>query len=568
MNPKAAPLAGLLPLCLLACRPEPAPPSLFRIDEVAMRIGDDPAWARPEHDDAAWQRIAFGEVPQVDSILWLRARVGIEPDHLRGRPLGIFFAAMAAHEIWWDGERIGAGGTVGASPDAERPGPIQTHYAVPDRLAAPGPHLLAIRVSAFHRHFRPRTGYWVVLVGDYDRILSIGSSYSRAALVGLSGIVMVAVFALMMFAQDRRDRSFLILGLLCLTAAALLIAESWRNLFGYTYDRHLVRLLIVTGLSWSLEVLLVVFLARRFPMPGARWFLIAGGACATAPIVAFASWDLKSIAGFALVLLASTAWCARAALRRLPGSLLALSGVSLCCGAVLLDPDLFLDRNLYLALDVLLLCLLGSHVMQVGRVRREREAALLKSSRLELELIRKHIQPHFLLNTLNALAEWIDQEPRVAAGMIQSLAEEFRILSDIADRPLIRMEEEIRLCRVHLEIMSRRNGRPYDMTTDGVDESAPIPPAVIHTLVENAITHGRHADGRVDLRLGEERRDGRRRYTFSSPDDARPGAAIAEGTGLRYVRARLQESFGDRWSLACRSEGSRWITEITVPERA
>jgi hypothetical protein len=566
MGAKPAMLAGLLTLGLLACGPRLTSPPLTIVDQVAMKSGDDPSWSNPDLDDSDWQVVAFEDVPQVASIVWMRATVALQPADPEDHPLAIYFAALAAHEIWWDGERIGGGGSVGATAEQERPGPIQDWHEIPDRLATPGYHRIAIRTSAFHRHFHPRTGYWAVLVGPYRQLHAIGEVYTGVALVSLSGIVMMAFFALMMFAQDRRERSFLFLGLLCLTAAALLIAESWKNVFGYTYNWHLLRLVIVTALAWLLDLFLLVFLVRRFPMTGARWFLAAGIAGASAALFIFASWDLKAIIGLLWGFFLASFWSLRAVVKRLPGSLLAAAGVCSCFGTLVMAPDVILDRNLYIALIFLLLCLLGSHVLQVRKVRMEREAALLKSTRLELELIRKHIQPHFLLNTLNALSEWIDQEPRVAAGMIQSLAEEFRVLSDISSRSLIRMDEEIRLCRTHLEIMSRRKGREYRMTTTGVDPAAPIPPAVIHTLVENAITHGRHGGRTVEFRLAEERLDGRRRYVFSSPDAASPGDTVAEGTGLRYIRARLRESFGERWSLVSRADGTQWRTEILVPE--
>ena len=568
---KCARRACLLLSCLLLATSHALAARIINVHYFSMKIGDHPTWSRPDLDEADWQqKVDLHDVPHVDSVIWLRAPVELGPDNLpENHPLAIHFAAIASHEIWWDGELIGQGGTVGTERQEETPGPIQANYAIPDRLATPGIHQIAIRTSAFHRHFRPSTGFWIVLVGVYDRLAAAGSSYTRIALISLSGIVFMAIFALMMFAQDPRDRSFLFLGLLCITAAGLLIAESWRNLFGYTYNWHLLRLSIVTGLAWLLDGLLLIFLARRFPLSGARWFVAAGIAGATIPLFTNHAWDPKAIQGFFWVFLLSALWSLRAVQKRLSGSIPAAFGLWFCFGILMLSPAAFLERNLYLALDFLLICLLGSHVLQVRQVRREREAALLKSARLEIELLKKHIQPHFLMNTLTALSEWVDQEPRLAARMIQTLSEEFRVLSDISNRSLIRMEDEIRLCRTHLDIMSQRKRREYSMSTSGVDLEASIPPAVIHTLVENAITHGRHTDKKIEFRLREESSDGRRRYVFSSPLSAPNGErSFREGTGLRYIKARLQESFGDNWTLSSRADGSWWTTGILVPARS
>ena len=540
---------------------------ILRVQDFVMRTGDDPAWSTTGYDDADWQAVRFHDVPQTDSVVWLRTIVDLQPSHLaEGQPLGIYIAALASHEIWWDGELLARGGIVGSTPESEQPGPIQAHYLIPERLAAVGPHALAVRTSAFHRHFRPQTGYWYVFLGPYDRIARADTSYIRMALIALSGIVMMAIFSVMMFAQNTRDNSFLFLGLLCVTGALLLLAESYRGWFGYTYNWHLLRLSIVTGLSWLLDVLLLVFLARRFPMKGSKWFVLVGALGATVPILVNQSWDPKALWGFAWAFGLSAVWCGLAAWRRRHGSIPALVGVSACFGVLFYSPYEFADRNLFWALNALFICLLASHVLQVRRERQEREEALLKSARLEIELLKKHIQPHFLMNSLTALSEWIEEEPKTAAKLIQSLSEEFRILSDISNRSLIRMADEIRLCQSHLEIMSHRTGREYRMETEGVDPEAQIPPAVIHTLVENAITHGQHPGDRVEFRLCEERRSNGRRYVFESPYAERAnGQAATDGTGLRYVRARLQESFGQDWTLASGPQGSSWRIQIDVP---
>lgn len=540
---------------------------IINLYEFVMKAGDDTAWSSPTLDDSEWESTYLRDVPDLDSSIWLRTKVELAPQHfVEGKPLGIYIAAMASHEIWWDGECIARGGVVGRTPESEQPGPIQAHYVIPDRLAANGVHTVAIRVSAFHRHFVPSTGYWGVLVGEYDRIARVGMSRIRIALISLSGMLMMAIFAVMMFVQNPNDKSFLFLGLLCVSGALLLVAESYRGLFGYTYNWHLLRLSVVTALAWILDVVLLVFLSRRFPMKGAKWFVLAGITGATIPIFTSHAWDPKAANGFLCVFALSAVWCAAAVRKRLPGSFLALLGVTFCLGGLLVSPLQFVDRNLYLALDFLLVCLLASHVLQVRQVRREREEALVKSARLEVELLKKHIQPHFLMNTLTALSEWIEEEPRKAGKLIQSLADEFRVLSDISNQSLIRMEDEIRLCQSHVEIMSHRKGREYRLETSGIDPTAQIPPAVIHTLVENAITHSDSTGERVAFRLSEERRENRRCYVFESPFTPQTdGGAFDEGTGLRYIKARLQESFGENWSLGSGPEASNWRTEILVP---
>ncbi|MEL7163543.1 MAG: hypothetical protein AAFN92_22490, partial [Bacteroidota bacterium] len=56
------------------------------------------------------------------------------------------------------------------------------------------------------------------------------------------------------------------------------------------------------------------------------------------------------------------------------------------------------------------------------------------------------------------------------------------------------------------------------------------------------------------------------RYRFSSRGTVSPGNSIvAEGTGLRYVSARLREAYGDKWSLKQGPTPNGWETLMRVP---
>jgi len=536
------------------------------VQQVRMKVGDDPRWADPALDDSAWPVVRLGDVPETAGIVILRAKVTLDSQNtLPGRPVGVFFGALASYELAWDGIVIGRGGRPAASPGEEIPGPIEERWSVPDRLATAGEHVIALRCSAHHRHFRPGMGYWTLLAGDYDAVLRATTSGTRLALISLSGMLMVGVFALVMFFVDRRDPSFLRLGMVCIAGSTLLLAESWRTLFGYTYDWHLLRLLIITTLTAILNFAILLFVLARFPgRGGARWKIVLGAWIALSVFIP--SWDAKTLLMFIGGLSLSTAWVLRAARRGERGSISALAGLGATLAILIWRPFWFADLTLYFALDFLLLCLLVAHALQVGRFRMEREEALVKSARLEIELLRKHIQPHFLMNTLTALSEWIEQDPGTAVKMIESISEEFRILARISNRTMIELSEELELCRTHIEIMNRRRDREVALDVEGADPRDLVPPAIFHTLVENAITHDDSKDGRELLRLTAQHEGDRVRYRFRAPIGA-PEADPGEGTGLRYIRARLKESFGDDWSLDAGPDGDAWQTEIVIPRR-
>ena len=196
----------------------------------------------------------------------------------------------------------------------------------------------------------------------------------------------------------------------------------------------------------------------------------------------------------------------------------------------------------------------------------------LTSARLETELLKRNIQPHFLLNSLGSIAQYVEENPAIASRMIDALAEEFRIVSRVSQQKQIPLREEIELCEAHLQVMSLRREARYRLETEIRDPDAPVPPALLHTLVENAITHGGPVrDAERVLRLVETQQpDGRRAIELYSPvtQGAEARSHATEGTGTRYVKARLEESYPGRWHFESGPVPGGWRARIEIAPAA
>ena len=133
-------------LCVMFCFASVRAAEFLDQSEFLMKVGDDLRWAQPSWDDRDWPEVQFQLVPQANDIVWFRAKIRLLPGHfIAEHPLGVYFAALASHEIYWDVFLIGRGGKPARVAQNEVPGPIQTHYVLPERLATPGVHTIAIR---------------------------------------------------------------------------------------------------------------------------------------------------------------------------------------------------------------------------------------------------------------------------------------------------------------------------------------------------------------------------------------------------------------------------------------
>jgi LytS/YehU family sensor histidine kinase len=153
--------------------------------------------------------------------------------------------------------------------------------------------------------------------------------------------------------------------------------------------------------------------------------------------------------------------------------------------------------------------------------------------------------------------------------LIDDLAAEFRSLARFSGEKQVLIGEELALCRAHLGVMSARTDLVWTLEAEGIDEAASVPPALFLTLIENGFTHQRHRKGATTFTLRAERIGDGVRYVFVSPGIISAEIARAGGgTGLRYVCARLEESFHDAWKLTQGAVAGGWETVIELRHAA
>lgn len=118
----------------------------------------------------------------------------------------------------------------------------------------------------------------------------------------------------------------------------------------------------------------------------------------------------------------------------------------------------------------------------------------LKSARVaaELHVLKNQMQPHFLFNSLNSLAELIESNPSYASTMTQVLADLYREILENSKIQVAPISSEIAIVKKYLELEKLRFGDrlKYTLRSLEKEEGIYIPTLVLQTLVENAVKHG------------------------------------------------------------------------------
>jgi LytS/YehU family sensor histidine kinase len=177
----------------------------------------------------------------------------------------------------------------------------------------------------------------------------------------------------------------------------------------------------------------------------------------------------------------------------------------------------------------------------------ELETRLAKT---HLQVLKMQLQPHFLFNTLNTIAELVHTDPEAADGMITRLGKLLRLSLDHASHQVVPLRQEADFVRVYAEIeqvrFQDRLQVVWDLAPDTLD--AAVPTLLWQPVLENAIRHGvtpMAGLGRIVIASRREAED----LVLEIADNGRglpPGGALREGVGLRNVRERVAQLYGSR----------------------
>jgi two-component system LytT family sensor kinase len=191
--------------------------------------------------------------------------------------------------------------------------------------------------------------------------------------------------------------------------------------------------------------------------------------------------------------------------------------------------------------------------------RQSREALLLQQvTEAELRALRAQINPHFLFNSLNTIANLIVTDPARAETMTLRLAKVFRHVLAHTSRPLAPVCEEMEFLRTYLEIEEARFGSRLQVEIHVSPEVAhdPVPSLILQPLVENALKHGLgpktgpgrlwiSAEPRGDSICLAVEDDGVGLYD-GTPGKSNGNGAASHGVGLRNITQRLATLYQDR----------------------
>jgi two-component sensor histidine kinase len=320
---------------------------------------------------------------------------------------------------------------------------------------------------------------------------------------------------------------------------------------------------ITEWLPWALVSPLIFLLVKRLPIDRQRWRLAIPVhlLCCLLTVVLCQWWKL--LVDTTLIPL-PTSWTAEMPPPPPPPG--APGGPALAPG-VLAPPGGAFDmiRLATFEVPIYLMLVSGAHTLTFYRRTQERESSLALA---RAEAQKMQLQPHFLFNTLNMIAELVHEEPDKADAMLIALSGLLRLTMETAGEQELPLRRELEFIERYLTIMHARfeDRLKFQIGIDPATNAALVPTFLLQPLVENAIEHGlgpRMAGGLISIR---SRRVGDLLHLCVADNGVGLNGTKAgpEGLGLGNTRNRLRELYGEAGRLDLQ-DASGLIVEISLP---
>jgi len=533
----------------------------FTRGKTVYQLGDDISWKNTSINDSLWtQNITIKE----DQIFWSRTDIEILKAPEKLNQYGIILNQFGEFEVFWDGRLIYKNGDPDNSLNSDKKGKMISKFMIPKDLSTKGKHKLAIRKSI--HFYLDYNQFFYYYIANYDQILRGDLKDMVFIHIFAGAFLMASLYLFLLFIGNRKSYATLIFSINCLLFFLLILFEYMRSYVDIHYSYHHTRLEIIGIITFLISVLTPLYFSLQFKFPKRTKILVLYTAILL--YVFFREHENHDSSAYNMVVFmwfVSLAIVIFGVIKKMNGAKIVL--ISLLA-SIYFHQDINFDISIHIGFSIILLGMFYILSLRTKEQRLAYEESLVQSTRLKLELLKKSIQPHFLMNTLTSLIDWVEEAPDKGVLFIEALAEEFDVLNQVEDKTLIPISQEIKLCKSHISIMRFRKEIDYVWEDEGINENIvqEIPPAVIHTLLENSITHCLPSDeNEMRFKLIAFTTTNTQEYSFLTFGKVRnQQKSKVDGTGFKYIKARLTESYGDGWSFSSEAVNEGWKNTITI----
>ncbi len=121
----------------------------------------------------------------------------------------------------------------------------------------------------------------------------------------------------------------------------------------------------------------------------------------------------------------------------------------------------------------------------------EKEQLMKENISSQLESLKNQVNPHFLFNSLNTLANIIPEDQEKSIRFVSKLGKVYRYILEIKDKKLVTLAEELKFLKAYTFLINERFGENINITIQVPEEAMDkyVVTLCLQITFENAIKH-------------------------------------------------------------------------------
>ncbi|MDR3010600.1 MAG: histidine kinase [Sphingobacterium sp.] len=208
-------------------------------------------------------------------------------------------------------------------------------------------------------------------------------------------------------------------------------------------------------------------------------------------------------------------------------------------------------------------------VMERNKTRLELEKSILERDnlKLELEILKSQVAPHFLFNTLNSIYRLAEKDSPKTAESIMQLSNMLGYTLYQTDDDKIYLSKEIQFLRAYLNLITTKFEQyvKLDFQIDEINDPYWIVPLMLLPFIENAIKHGperSRINAWIKISLGLN--DGILNFVVANGVNRDSKEPPKGGIGLQNVKRRLELKYSNKYSLDIKEEPDSYTVFLKI----
>jgi LytS/YehU family sensor histidine kinase len=218
----------------------------------------------------------------------------------------------------------------------------------------------------------------------------------------------------------------------------------------------------------------------------------------------------------------------------------------------------------YLAWSFSYLWLKAEILVQKERLQELKAKAEIQ--KMELQLIRFQLDPHFLFNSLNGIAAEIPAHPKIASTMVDELATYLKYSLDHRHELITPLSVELDATASYLKIQKARFGSKLQtrITAPTSTRKTLVPSFILQPIVENAFKYGPgKSSDRLTLLITAQMKAGHLILQVKNSGKL-SSSQKSSGLGLEAVRRRLTIRYPNRHHFTLTEDNGHVVATLDL----